>query len=129
MVPDNLKYTKEHEWVDLSGEVAVVGITEYAVKSLHDIVYVSLPEEGSRVTQFQSVATVESIKSVSEIYCPISGVIVEVNKVLETNPEKINESPYKEGWLFKIKPTSLESDIKNLMSAEEYRTYIESLKK
>ncbi|MGB9724887.1 MAG: glycine cleavage system protein GcvH [Nitrososphaeria archaeon] len=127
--PDHLKYTKEHEWVDLSQEVAVVGITEYAVKSLHDIVYVSLPEIGSNIKQFQVVATVESIKSVSEIYSPLSGTIVDVNKILETNPEKINVSPYKEGWLFKIKPSNLSSDVKNLMSAEEYRRYIESLKK
>jgi len=127
--PDHLKYTKEHEWVDLSQEIAIVGITEYAVKSLHDIVYVSLPEVGSTIKQFQVVATVESIKSVSEIYSPLSGTIVDVNKILETNPEKINLSPYKEGWLFKIKPSNLDSDVKNLMSAEEYRRYIESLKK
>ncbi len=127
--PEHLKYTKEHEWVALKEGIAIVGITDYAVKSLHDIVYVSLPEVNSRVNQFQAVATVESIKSVSEVYCPLSGIIIEVNKILETNPEKINVSPYDEGWLFKIKPTNLESEIKNLLSAEEYTMYIESLKK
>ncbi len=127
--PEHLKYTKQHEWTYLKEGVAIVGITDYAVKSLHDIVYVSLPEVKLQVNQFQAVATVESIKSVSEIYCPLSGIIIEVNKTLETNPEKINESPYDEGWLFKIKPTNLSSEIKNLLSAEEYRRYVESLKK
>lgn len=127
--PEHLKYTKEHEWVDLKEGLAIVGITDYAAKSLHDIVYVSLPEVNLHVNQFQVVATVESIKSVSEIYCPLSGIIIEVNKTLETNPEKINASPYYDGWLFKIKPTNLVYEIKNLLSAEEYKIYIESLKK
>ncbi|MGQ9781691.1 MAG: glycine cleavage system protein GcvH [Nitrososphaeria archaeon] len=128
-IPNNLRYSKDHEWVDVEGEVAVVGITEHAVKSLHDVVYVSLPEVGSEVKQGEVVTTVESIKAVSDVYSPLSGIITEVNKTLDTNPEKINESPYGDGWIFKLKPTNLGAEIEKLMDDKQYAIYLESLEK
>jgi len=126
-IPENLKYSKDHEWVNIEGEVAVIGITEHAVKSLHEVVYISLPEVGLEVKQGQVVTTVESIKAVSEVYSPLSGTIIEVNKTLDTNPEKINQSPYKEGWIFKLKPTNLEAEMEKLMDNKQYAIYLKSL--
>jgi glycine cleavage system H protein len=128
-IPRDLRYSKEHEWVKIEGDVAIIGITDYAVESLHDVVYVSLPEVGLKVDQGSTAATVESIKAVSEVYSPVGGVVVEVNKVLNTSPEKINTSPYEEGWIFKLKSINLEDDFKKLMKSGEYLTYLASLKK
>jgi glycine cleavage system H protein len=127
-IPKGLLYSKEHEWVNTEGNVAIIGITDYAAKSLHDVVYVSLPEVGLKVDQGSIAATVESIKAVSEVYSPVRGVVVEVNKSLDTNPEKINTSPYEEGWIFKLKPINLEDDFKKLMKSGEYLAYLDSLK-
>jgi len=128
-VPEGLRYSREHEWVKVEDNIAIIGITDYAIKSLHDVVYVSLPEVGLKINQGSVAATVESIKAVSEVYSPIGGVIIEVNKALDMNPEKINTSPYAEGWIFKLKPINFEDDIKKLMTNKEYNTYLESLKK
>ena len=127
MIPNNLRYSREHEWIKVKDDIVEVGITEYAVKSLHDVVYVSLPEVGSKVEQNGVVTTIESIKAVSEVYSPVSGVIVEVNKILDMSPQKINESPYGEGWIFKLKPTNLNVEIEKLMTDKQYISYLESL--
>ena len=127
--PEGLRYSKEHEWVKIEDNVAIIGITDYAVKSLHDVVYVSLPEVGLKIDQGSVAATVESIKAVSEVYSPVGGIVVEVNKALDTSPEKINTSAYGEGWIFKLKPLNLEGDFKKLMKSGEYLAYLDSLKK
>ncbi len=128
-IPEDLRYSEEHEWVKIEDDVTIIGITDYAVKSLHDVVYVSLPEVGLKIDQGSVAATVESIKAVSEVYSPVGGVVVEVNKALDINPEKINTSPYSEGWIFKLKPINLEADFKKLMKSREYIAYLDSLKK
>ena len=128
-IPDNLRYSREHEWAKIEDDIVRVGITDYAAKALHDVVYVSLPEAGASFKQGDVAATAESIKAVSEVYCPISGTVVEVNKTLEVNPEKINQSPYVEGWLFRLKPTNLGNDMEKLLTSKEYMNLLSSLKK
>lgn len=124
---DDLLYTKEHEWAKPTGQVVVVGVTDYAAKTLNDIVYVTFPEVNKKVTQFKSMGTVESIKAVSELYSPVSGTVTKVNKALETHPELINKSPYAEGWLVEVKSDNFASDRKNLLDAKSYALHIESL--
>jgi glycine cleavage system H protein len=103
MIPADRKYSKEHEWVRLEGDVATVGITDFAQEQLTDIVFVELPEVGRKVAAGDPTAVLESVKSVSDVYAPLAGEVVEVNKALETHPEQVNESPYDAGWLFKLK--------------------------
>ena len=123
-VDANAKYTKTHEWVRIEDGVAVVGITDAAQDMLSDVVYVDLPEEGTTVTAGQEVATVESVKAAEDIIAPISGVIVEVNRALESTPEIVNERPYA-AWFFKIKPTEkLDQDLAALMSPSEYEKFV-----
>ncbi|GAB4247108.1 MAG: glycine cleavage system protein GcvH [Thermoleophilia bacterium] len=119
MNPKNLKYHKEHDWAKVEGDVAVFGITHYAQESLGDIVYIELPEVGTEVTAGTSYAEVESVKAVSDVYAPLSGSIIEVNEEVIDAPEIINESPYENGWLVKVK-LSDPSEADDLMSAEEY---------
>jgi glycine cleavage system H protein len=117
--PKNLKYHKEHDWVRVDGDVAVLGITDYAQEQLGDIVYVELPEVGTEVTAGSSYAEVESVKAVSDVYAPCTGTIVEVNDEVVDAPEIINESPYEDGWLIKVKMTD-PGEVDDLLSAEEY---------
>lgn len=119
MNPKNLKYHKEHDWVRVDGDVAVFGITDYAQEQLGDIVYVELPEVGTEVTSGSSYAEVESVKAVSDVYAPCSGTIVEVNEEVVDAPEILNESPYEDGWLVKVKLTD-PGEVDDLMSADEY---------
>ena len=122
--PDDLKYTKEHEWLAVHGTIGTVGITHYAQSELGDIVYVEVPAAGAPVVGGEEFGTVESVKAVSEIFAPVSGEVLEVNPALVEHPEAINKDPYGDGWLLKIKladPKELEA----LMSAAEYRKYIE----
>lgn len=119
MNPKNLKYHKEHDWAKVEGDVAVFGITHYAQESLGDIVYIELPEVGTEVTAGASYAEVESVKAVSDVYAPLSGSIIEVNEEVIDAPEIINESPYENGWLVKVK-LSDPAEADDLMSAEEY---------
>ncbi|MFN4133257.1 MAG: glycine cleavage system protein GcvH [Candidatus Hadarchaeales archaeon] len=133
-VPEGLYYSKEHEWVKFEGGKARVGITDYAQEKLGDVVYVELPEVGKTVKQVgepkskeMELGAAESIKAVSAIYSPLSGVVREVNAALQEKPEFLNTSPYGEGWICVIEPTSLEGELKNLMDAAAYRKYIESL--
>ena len=122
-VPENLKYAKTHEWVDVKGDIARVGITDHAQSELTDIVFVELPDIGREVKQGDEICVVESVKSVSEIYAPVSGKIVKTNKELEDSPEKINQSPYEEGWLVEIEMSNPD-ELSNLLSAEDYKKII-----
>ena len=114
--PDHLKYTKEHEWVSVEGDVATIGITKYAADALGEIVYVDLPKVGSNTTYMKICGEIESTKSVGELYAPMDGEIVEVNESLPNSPETINQDPFGEGWLIKIRYTQLP----DLLSAQEY---------
>ncbi len=122
-VPENLRYTKDHEWVLLEGDVAKVGITDHAQEELTDVVFVELPEEGRSCDAEDPVAVVESVKAASDIYCPVAGEIVEGNAALESDPSLANTDPFGEGWIFKIRvadPAAVES----LLSADEYKALI-----
>jgi len=123
MYPTNFFYTKEHEWVQVEGDVGIVGITDHAQKELGDIVYVDLPKTGSTAEQGKTVGSVESVKAVSDIYAPVSGEILEVNDLLTTAPERLNEDPHGAAWLVKIK-LSHPDETKQLMSAEDYQKYV-----
>jgi len=123
-LPDDLKYTETHEWLKIEGENATVGITDHAQESLTDIVFVELPEIGKKVKKGDELCIVESVKSVSEIYAPITGTITKVNKELENIPETINESPYEDGWLVEIKIED-KSEIESLLNAESYKKTIQ----
>jgi glycine cleavage system H protein len=123
MYPENYKYTKEHEWVRVEGDMGVVGITDHAQKELGDIVYVDLPKVGDPLQQGQTLASVESVKAVSDVYAPVSGEVVEVNGLLATSPEKLNEDAHGDAWLVKIK-LSAPSEIQQLLSAEDYQNYV-----
>ncbi|GIW27758.1 MAG: glycine cleavage system H protein [Meiothermus sp.] len=122
--PTELKYTKTHEWVRLEGDVAVVGITDFAQDALGDVVFVDLPQVGKAVEAGSAVAVVESVKTASDIYAPVAGEILEVNSALSDKPELINQSPYGEGWLFKMKINP--ADLNGLLSAAEYQAVAES---
>ena len=122
--PEDLQYTKEHEWLQVSGSVATVGITHYAQGELGDIVYVELPQTGAAVVAGEQFATVESVKAVSEIYAPVSGEVAETNGALEAAPEAVNRDPYGEGWLIRIKLAE-SIDQEGMMSAADYRKYLE----
>ncbi|HME19619.1 MAG TPA: glycine cleavage system protein GcvH [Nitrososphaerales archaeon] len=126
-IPDGLLYTKEHEWAREEGSVVVVGITDYAAKTLNDVVYVTFPKVNDKVKQFKSMGTVESIKAVSELYSPISGTVVRVNQALESHPELINKSPYSEGWLVELKPENFASERKVLLDPKAYTSHVMSL--
>ena len=123
MYPDDLHYTKQHEWVRLSGDVGAVGITDYAQKELGDIVYVDLPRVGTKVEQAKVMGSVESVKAVSDIYSPLTGEVIEINDALSTAPEKLNESPHGDGWLVKIR-LSVPAEIPGLLSAADYAKYV-----
>ncbi len=117
--PEGLLYSKDHEWVKIEGDVATIGITDYAENSLGDIVYVELPRIGAEVAQFGNIGVVESVKAVSELFTPIGGEVLEVNPVLETDPAAVNREPFGEGWMFKVRVKDA-SERANLLSAAEY---------
>lgn len=123
-VPEELRYTKEHEWIRVEGDSVVIGVTDYAQNALTDVVWVELPELGAVVGSMDSFASVESVKSVSEIYAPISGEVIEINDVLEDSPELINEDPYGEGWICKMS-ISDNSELASLLDGTTYRGLIE----
>lgn len=122
--PSELKYTKSHEWVRLEGDVAVVGITDFAQDALGDVVFVELPQVGKVAEAGAAIAVVESVKTASDIYAPVAGEIIEVNNALGGKPELLNESPYGEGWLFKMKVNP--ADVEGLLSARDYQAIAES---
>jgi len=123
MYPEKLRYSKEHEWVELEGDLATVGITDHAQEELGDIVYVELPKPGAKVEKGKTLGSVESVKAVSDIYSPVSGEVVEVNEKLADAPEKINTDPHGEAWLVKIR-VAPPADLGDLLTAADYETYI-----
>jgi glycine cleavage system H protein len=127
-IEEGIYYTKEHEWAKkLEDGMVAVGVDDYAQGQLHEIVYVELPEMGSELEQFSAAGAVESVKAVSDFYCPVSGKVVAVNEELLDSPDKINTDPYGEGWIAKIEPTNLEADLASLMDAEAYAEYLKTL--
>jgi glycine cleavage system H protein len=120
-VPGDLQYTKSHEWVRVEGDVATIGITDHAQDELGDVVFVDLPEEGASFGAGDSFGTIESVKAVSDLYAPVGGEIVEVNQTLNDSPEQVNEDPYGDGWIVKLRI----SDEGDLLSAEEYEKVLE----
>src|SRR5579862_6250813 len=121
--PAEFRYTKEHEWVHVEGNVATIGITDHAQHELGDIVYVDLPKTGTNAEAGKTFGSVESVKAVSDIYAPVSGEIVEINESLSSAPEKLNSEPHGEAWLIKVRVTN-QDEIKQLMNAEDYQSYV-----
>ncbi|MBO3115552.1 glycine cleavage system protein GcvH [Winogradskyella sp. DF17] len=122
-IPSELKYTKDHEWVKLEGDVATVGITDFAQGELGDIVYVEVDTLDETLDAEEVFGTVEAVKTVSDLFLPLSGEIIEFNEALEDEPEKVNTDPYGEGWMVKLKISDT-SEVENLMSAEDYKALI-----
>ena len=120
-IPEDLQYTRSHEWVRIEGDTATIGITDHAQDELGDVVFVELPDEGATFDAGESFGTVESVKAVSDLYTPVGGEVVEVNSALEDVPENINEDPYGEGWIVKLRTT----DEPDLLSPEEYERVVE----
>ena len=121
--PDNLKYTKEHEWIRVEGDYAFVGITNFAQGELGDIVFIDVDTEGEDLGKDEVFGTVEAVKTVSDLFMPISGIVEEVNADLEDEPEKVNDSPYEEGWIIKIKMSDL-SELDDLLTPDAYKDTI-----
>src|SRR4030088_110318 len=121
--PANYRYTNQHEWVDAKGDVATIGITDYAQHELGDVVFVELPKPGSKVQTGKSFGTVESVKAVSEIYAPVSGEVVEANAELEATPEKLNSDPHKSAWLIRVKLAD-PAEFAKLMDAKAYEAFV-----
>ena len=126
-VPEELYYTKEHEWVRVERDNCRVGVTDYAQNSLHEVVYVDLPKVGAKVAQMDSLGTVESVKAVADVYSPIAGEVLEVNNTLSDAPELVNKSPYADGWITLIRPTDLKRDLSGLMKADAYRDLLKKI--
>jgi len=126
-IPDTLYYSKEHEWVRIKGKEAVVGITDYAQKQLHEIVYVEVQKVGTNIEQFQTMGTVESVKSVSDIFSPVSGKITKVNEELAESPELLNQDPYGKGWLARVNLKNFNKDLEKLITAQQYANYIKGM--
>lgn len=124
-IPENLRYSKDHEWVSVEGDSASIGITDYAQSSLGDVVYIDMPRVGDKFAAHEAFGSVESVKAVSEVFTPIGGEVTEVNDGLNDNPEKVNSDPYGDAWFIKIKMDNpLEAD--GLLSSAEYEEYLEA---
>ncbi len=121
--PENLKYTKDHEWINIQGDTGTIGITDYAQGELGDVVFVELPAVGKSLKQHDSFGTIEAVKAVSDLYAPISGSVIEINKELEKTPETVNKDPYNAGWMVKIK-FSNPSEVSSLLDAAAYKAII-----
>lgn len=124
-IPDSLKYTKEHEWIKIEGDQGTVGITEFAQKELGDIVYIEVETVGETLETDEPFGTIEAVKTVSDLFMPVSGEVLEFNEALESNPEIVNKDPYGEGWIIKIKINDL-SQLDDLLDAEGYNEVIEA---
>ncbi|MBI3522563.1 MAG: glycine cleavage system protein GcvH [Chloroflexi bacterium] len=122
-IPDELRYSKEHEWVRLDGDTATIGITHFAQEQLGDVVFVELPEKGASVRQFSSFGVVESVKAASDVYAPLSGEVVERNVKVIESPELVNSAPYADGWLLKVRVAD-KGELNTLLSATDYRAHI-----
>jgi glycine cleavage system H protein len=123
--PDNLQYTKDHEWIRVTGDEGVIGITDFAQEALGDVVYVELPRVGDKFEQSDPFGSVESVKSVSELFIPVAGEVLEINEALADSPESVNNSPYKDGWMIKVKITNA-GEVDGLLSASEYEDFCKS---
>ena len=121
--PQNLKYTNEHEWIRVEGDIAYVGITDYAQEQLGDIVFVDIPTVGEALEADEVFGTIEVVKTISDLFLPVAGEVMEQNEALEENPELVNKDPYGEGWLIKMKPANLK-DVEDLLDAEGYKEVI-----
>lgn len=121
--PQNLRYTNEHEWIRVEGDIAYVGITDYAQEQLGDIVFVDIPTVGESLEAGETFGTIEVVKTISDLFLPVEGEVLEQNEALEENPELVNKDPYGEGWLIKMKPVELK-DVENLMDAEAYKAVV-----
>ena len=121
--PENVKYTKEHEWIRLEGDVAYVGITDYAQEQLGDIVFVDIQSEGETLAADEVFGTIEVVKTISDLFLPVGGEILEQNEALADQPELVNKDPYGEGWLIKMKPANA-ADLDNLLNAESYKALV-----
>jgi glycine cleavage system H protein len=125
-IPENLRYSKDHEWISAEGEVASIGITDYAQTSLGDVVYIDLPRVGDKFSAHEAFGSVESVKAVSEVFTPIAGEIVEVNDGLNDAPEKVNSDPYGAGWFVKVKMDN-PNGVDAMLSSEEYDEYLSTI--
>ncbi len=123
MIPEALKYTKDHEWIKVEGNTATVGITDFAQGELGDIVYVDISSVGKQIAQHEVFGTVEAVKTVSDLFMPISGKVLEFNKALEAAPEKVNSDPYGDGWMVKVEMSSA-AEVNSLLSAAQYKELI-----
>jgi glycine cleavage system H protein len=123
-IPKDLLYTKDHEWVRIQGDTAVIGITDYAQGELGDVVFVQLPSVGAKIQQGQSVGSIEAVKAVADIYSPLSGEVVEINNALNDKPETMNQDPYGQGWVAKIKPSNLAAERAKLLDATAYSALV-----
>jgi len=123
MYPDNLRYTKEHEWVSMKEATGTIGVTHFAQKELGDVVFVELPEVGRTLKAGEEFGTIESVKAVSEVYAPVTGEVIEINSALVDHPEMINEDPYGRGWILKIRLSS-PGEAASLMDAAAYQTFV-----
>jgi len=124
-LPDDVLYTKEHEWVRQEGDLVVIGISDHAQGELGDIVFVELPDVGAQVKRSESFGVVESVKTASDLYAPVSGEVVAINDGLEAAPEKVNQEPYTGGWMIKVRPSSWSAEKDQLLSPADYRTLVE----
>lgn len=125
-IPENLKYTRDHEWIKAEGETAYLGISDYAQSQLGDIVYVEVETVGETLEKGESLGTIEAVKTVEDVYMPVSAEILEFNEKLKTSPDLLNKDPYGEGWIAKVKLTN-PAELGDLMDAEAYKAYLESL--
>ncbi len=123
-LPSGLKYSREHEWVRVEGNIAVIGITDFAQSELGDVVYVELPEVGAEVEANNTFGVVESVKAVSDLFAPVSGVVIEANTTLEDQPELVNSEPYEDGWMIRVEMKD-DSELSDLLEADSYRAYTE----
>jgi glycine cleavage system H protein len=126
-VPEGLFYTKEHTWIKVEDDKCRVGITDYAQKALHEVVFVELPNVDSKVEHMKPAGTLESVKAVSDFFSPVSGDIIEVNTSLPDNPERVNETPYGDGWVAIIKPSNLDQELSALMDANKYGDFLKTI--
>ena len=122
-IPDNLKYTKDHEWALIEGDTATIGITEYAQSELGDVVFIELPAVGTHVSKGDAIGTIEAVKTVADVYAPLSGEVVEINEAIKDASELVNKDPYGAGWIAKVKISDA-SEINNLLTPEDYKELI-----
>lgn len=124
-VPENLHYSKDHEWVKVEGNIAIIGITDYAQNSLGDVVYVELPKAGDEFSANESFGSVESVKAVSEVFAPVSGKVEAINETLTDEPEKVNQDPYGDGWMIRVQMAN-SGEVDSLLTAAEYEDFTKS---